>query len=214
MAYLFGKNLNQTLLLNVCFWVNLALASIYLFEQTGDRYGIDYIAYIQQAAAVYNGETDYTRLSSNLGPCFYPAGHIWHYIPAYWLHLQTEYAEYIIKFGHLVIHSLINVVVAKIAYMYFDSEHEAQLIALTMLASKETRGYYSTMYNDEIMMLYLLVAVYYQAKNCPLIASGFLTLSLSVKAGVILLIPGFLGAIQLNHGTLKLATCLIIIIGF
>ena len=75
---------------------------------------------------MYNGETDYTKLSSNLGPCFYPAGHIWHYIPAYWLHLQTEQAEVIIKFGHLVIHSLINVMVAKIAYLYFnDKKHEA-----------------------------------------------------------------------------------------
>jgi hypothetical protein len=97
-----------------------------------------------------------------LGPCFYPAGHIWHYIPAYWLHLQTENAEYIVKFGHLVIHSLINVFVAKIAYVYFgDQKHNAQLIALSMLANKESRGYYASMYNDEIMMLYLLIAIYY-----------------------------------------------------
>ena len=51
------------------------------------RYGVDYVAYIQQAGAVYMGERDYTMLSSHLGPCYYPAGHIWHYIPAYWLHL-------------------------------------------------------------------------------------------------------------------------------
>jgi len=83
-----------------------------------------------------------------------------------------------------------------------------------MLGNKESRGYYSTMYNDEIMMLYLLVAVYYAVKSKPIVASVFLTLSLSVKAGVILLIPGFLGSIQLNHGTIKLITCLIIIVGF
>ena len=43
---LIGKNFSESLVLNVAFWGNLSLASIYLFEVTGDRYGIDYIAYI------------------------------------------------------------------------------------------------------------------------------------------------------------------------
>jgi hypothetical protein len=71
---------------------------------------------------VYNGERDYTKLSSNLGPCFYPAGHIWHFIPAFWLHLQTEKAEHIIKFIHIVIHSLVILYVVKIAYLYFRKD--------------------------------------------------------------------------------------------
>ncbi len=49
------------------------------------------------------------------------------------------------------------------------------------------------MYNDEIMILYLLICIYYTLKNSPFTASFFLTLSLSMKAGVILLIPAFLG---------------------
>jgi hypothetical protein len=32
------------------------------------------------------GERDYSKLSSNLGACYYPAGHIWHYIPVVKLH--------------------------------------------------------------------------------------------------------------------------------
>ena len=55
---------------------------------------------------------------------------------------------------------------------------------------------YGGMYNDEIMMLYMLISVYLMMNNHPLIASGFLTLGLSVKAGVILMLPGFLGTIQ------------------
>ena len=51
------------------------------------------------------------------------------------------------------------------------------------------------MYIDEIMLLYMLVAVYYSIKSKPVVASIFLTLGLSVKAGVILLLPGFLGSI-------------------
>ena len=47
ILYLAGKTLPESLVLQIAFWVNLGLASIYLFEVTGDRYGIDYIAYIQ-----------------------------------------------------------------------------------------------------------------------------------------------------------------------
>ena len=64
-----------------------------------------------------------------------------------------------------------------------------------MLANKETRGYYASMFNDEIMMLYLILAVYFMLKSNPIVASFFLTLGLSVKAGLLLLIPGFLGSI-------------------
>lgn len=119
---IFGINFGRDKVLLFAFFVNLLMGTIYLFEVSGDRYGIDYIAYIQQAGAVYNGERDYTKLSSNLGPCFYPAGHIWHYIPAFWLHLQTESAEYYIKFLHLVIHSLVIVYIVKIAYLYFRED--------------------------------------------------------------------------------------------
>lgn len=84
---------------------------------------MDYVAYIQQAGAVYMGERNYALLSSHLGPCYYPAGHIWHYIPAYWLHLQTHHAETIIKFGHHVIHTICIMVVYNISRLYFQTQH-------------------------------------------------------------------------------------------
>ena len=46
ILYLVGKTLPESMVLHIAFWINLGLASIYLFERTGDRYGIDYIAYI------------------------------------------------------------------------------------------------------------------------------------------------------------------------
>ena len=102
--------------------VNTVLSLPYLFW-VGQRYGIDYVAYIQQAGAVYNGERDYTKLSSHLGPCFYPAGHLLHYLPAFWLHLQTPWAEKIIQFGHIIIHSLTIVYATKIAYLYYGKKN-------------------------------------------------------------------------------------------
>jgi len=92
---------------------------------------------------------------------------------------------------------------ATIAYMYFPStngfykeiqyNYQAQLLAISMLSSKDMRAYFSEMYNDEIMALYLIMAVYYSLKNKPMVASFFVSMGLGVKAGVILILPGFLG---------------------
>lgn len=51
------------------------------------------------------------------------------------------------------------------------------------------------MYNDEIMILYMFVAIYLAIKNKPILASFWFTMALSVKAGVILLLPALLGQI-------------------
>jgi len=97
------------------------------------------------------------------------------------------------------------VTITKIAYTYFRDPNlalpaknrvpssTAQLIGFIMLANKEDRSFYSTMFNDEIMVLYLALALYFAIRNKPMIASFFVTLGLSVKAGVILLLPAFLG---------------------
>jgi hypothetical protein len=95
-----------------------------------------------------NGETDYTKISSNQGPCFYPAGHLWHYMPLAWLHYQTPYAEFYIKFGHIVLHSITNLFVGKIAFLYLDSLKDAQLLVLALLSSPSIRLYYTQMFND------------------------------------------------------------------
>jgi predicted membrane-bound dolichyl-phosphate-mannose-protein mannosyltransferase len=70
------------------------------------------------------------------------------------------------------------------------------------------------MYNDQIMIMYVLISITLLVKNRPIIASCFLTLALSVKAGAVLLLPSFLGAIQYNFGTRTLLTSLILIAAF
>ena len=56
------------------------------------------------------------------------------------------------------------------------------------------------MYNDEIMILYLLMAIYYFASNKIWTSTFWLSMSLSVKAGGILILPGYLGMIQYQYG--------------
>ena len=68
------------------------------------------------------------------------------------------------------------------------------------------------MYNDEIMILYLIMAVYYVER--PYISALLMSLSLSVKAGGILIMPAFLGQIQYNFGIRKLIGVLVVMVGF
>lgn len=56
--------------------------------------------------------------------------------------------------------------------------------------------------------------MYFILTSRPFIASFFVTLALSVKAGVILLLPAFFGSIQYNFGTRTLLKCLILVAGF
>ena len=47
-----------------------------------------------------------------------------------------------------------------------------------------------------------------------MMAALALTAGLSMKAGVMLILPSFLGAVQYAFGTYKLIGCLVIIFGF
>ena len=61
---LFNIQLEENVIFGMVFIVNFIMSAHYLFNTTY-RAGVDYSAYIQQASAVYNGETDYSKISSN-----------------------------------------------------------------------------------------------------------------------------------------------------
>jgi len=84
-----------------------------------------------------------------------------------------------------------------------------------MFTHERERWLYQLLFNDEIMGLYIasticLLSVF----RSPLLASVALTLGLSLKAGVMLLVPAFLGSIQYGWGTLKLLAAIVIILAF
>jgi len=70
------------------------------------------------------------------------------------------------------------------------------------------------MFNDTFLALYIVICFYLLTKNCPIYAATFLTFSLSIKAGAMLLVPSFLGWIQYQYGVWKLIVCVLIIVGF
>jgi len=61
------------------------------------RFNEDYPGYINQASQFAHGQTSYAAMSSSQGALSQPAGHLWHYLVVYKLHLLTEHAELIMK---------------------------------------------------------------------------------------------------------------------
>lgn len=165
LFYFCGFKIDRTKLLVAVFIINSVLSIPFLFE-ISERFGLDYSSYLQQMSAVYQGQMDYTKLSSTQGPCYYPAGHIYHYMFAYILHNYTEDAEVIMKAVHIVLHSAILMITIKVAFIYFadevkDKENKAaevkydenkssngQLIAFLMLGSRHDRVLWGQMHND------------------------------------------------------------------
>jgi uncharacterized membrane protein len=66
-------------------------------------------------------------------------------------------------------------------------------------------------FNDQFMMLYMLICIYLILTDRPIMSSVMLSVALSIKAGVILMLPGFLGQLQYHYGTFTLLKCIILI---
>jgi len=129
--------------------------------------------------------------------------------------MLTDKGEYIWKVCHFAIHSGINYYVAQITYSYFrDKPVRAQLVCFVILCNEEVREFNQYLFNDSIMALYIAICIYYVSANKPFHAALFFTLGASIKAGVMLLLPSFLGWLQYIYGTRKLLACFALIVGF
>ena len=106
--------LKSSHLLTICIVLNV-VCSLPSFWKIQNRHAPDFHAYLNQAGAFSSGQTAYYKLSGLQGPCFYPAVHLWLYLPHYLLHLSTIYAEHISKGLMITAHTLCLVLVAKLA---------------------------------------------------------------------------------------------------
>jgi Gpi18-like mannosyltransferase len=87
-------------------------------------------------------------------------------------------------------------------------------MALCFLAFNKERENWAQMFNDEVMVLYLAMAIYFLAKGKPLTGVFWFSMAYGIKAGALLLIPSMLGSIQYNHGIVKLIQCIVLLVGF
>jgi len=103
-----------------------------------------------------------------------------------------------------------------IGYKYFSSTPlTAQLLPFIYVANTLVRREESLLYNDQFMALFCVLGVYFIiCKDLPLAAAFMFTFSLGIKAGAILYMPAFLGAVQYRYGIFKLVICIAIILAW
>ena len=111
--------------------------------------------------------------------------------------------------------SIIQYFSAKVAYSYWrDQPMRAQMICFMLLGNEEIREFNEYLFNDTFLAMYILICIYLVAVNRPFLAALFLTMSCSIKAGAMLMLPSFLGWVQFHYGAQRLIICIVIIIGF
>lgn len=121
ILHVFRVKINRRYLLPGIFIANTLLGLIEVADVL-NRYSYDYTSYLQQSLAFYYGSTNYTTYSSSQGPCYYPAGHLYHYVVLNLIHMNTEHAEQIITLLHMFMHSFLLCLTIKISYIYFAEE--------------------------------------------------------------------------------------------
>lgn len=82
-----------------------------------------------------------------------------------------------------------------------------------LLGNHFTRKVNQELFNDSFMMLYIVLCLYCLVTNRYKLAALAATLSLSIKAGALLVLPVVLGWTQYHHGTLATIVSLCIIFG-
>jgi len=104
--------------------------------------------------------------------------------------------------------------ICQIAYKYMRYRPEdAQLVCFMLLGNDRIREMYSHLYDDAFVGFYLTLAFYFFIFGRVYVAAVFLSLSLSVKTGVLVALPALVGTIQWLHGSLPLAGTLGIVVG-
>jgi Gpi18-like mannosyltransferase len=87
-------------------------------------------------------------------------------------------------------------------------------MALAFLAHNQDREYNSEMYNDQLMMMYLVISIYMFAKQRPIVGVLLFSAAYGMKAGALLLIPAMLGSVQYFYGIVKLIQVVVLLVGF
>ena len=112
------------------------------------------------------------------------------------IHANSAHGEEIAKFVHISLHSLVICLIVKISYLYFGKHQarRAQIIAFILVSNAKDHKLWSELFNDQFMIMYLALTIYYLLENKPLISSFWVTVALSIKASPMLILPALLGS--------------------
>lgn len=110
------------------------------------------------------------------------------------------------KFWHCLQASASVLLVGWIAYRYFRKPREAQLILFMLMAQHELRMLHMDLYNDGAVGFYVYMAITSIVEGMSVYGIVALGLATSLKAPAILLLPAYLGCVQMTEGSVVSTT--------
>ena len=204
--------------------LNIPYGCVYTYN-VNNWYGPEYLSQLQHASAVYNGERDYSAIYSHRGRVSKPAGYIYYCLFGQFVHmLAGQYGEQVMKFLHVIVHTVTQVYATKIAYLFFGenlrhfikenswTSMRAQVIAFALLSNYHDRQFYANMMcSDEVMSMFLIMSIYYLGKGQTIKGITYFSLALGMNSLLILLLPlALLCSRSTSQGTLALSILLIL----
>lgn len=100
----------------------------------------------------------------------------------------------IFKLFYVGVHNLQVLVLCLVAFTYLRAKPiRAQLICFMLAANIQEKRMHSELFNDSVMVLFIFAAFYSMQRNWPRLASAMVGISLTIKAGGVLLFPPLLG---------------------
>ena len=175
----------------------------------------DVPAYLTQGKEFWRGQTNYTLIGGLMGPCFYPAGHLWLYaIIDKYIFSTFVHCEMIFEIFNIMVQTCSLYIIISLARRYFNAEpSRAQIIGFLIVSNQSLHELYQNLYNETFQEFFVLSAIFcLVALNRPIVAAVILSLAISLKALAILLLPGMLGWIQYKHGTVSLLASIQVIV--
>lgn len=134
----------------------------------------------------------------------YLASHLWHYLFVYKLSMLTRWAEVLMKVLTIFLHTNILILILNVARCIFVRRMDkVQLVAFILGTNQKMMVTHQELYNDNIVELYAMIGLYLLAKDKPVWAAAVISIGF-MKAGILLLLPTFLGFVQYYYGTVVL----------
>ncbi|KAI5806721.1 glycosyltransferase [Peziza echinospora] len=147
---------------------------------------IDWKAYMEQIAQYSAGEMDYIKIKGGTGPLVYPAGHVYIYSLLYKL---TDQGRDVFT-AQVVFVGLYLATLALVMAIYIKAKVPPYILPLLVLSKRLHSIYILRLFNDCFSVLFLLLSLLTYQHRLWTLGSALFSLSVSVKMGSLLALPG------------------------
>ena len=157
-----------------------------------DNAQIDWSSFVAQGEAVLDGIFDYSKINGPMGPIAYLPGHAYLYAALSYFKISATITAS--KVAWTVIHVFSTYSLIRIVEITFKDNDRLRYLCTALYILQFRDRYYLLVYlqNDHVMIMFFQYAILFLLQDHVLLSILFFNLSLSIKIGVIMWLPGYL----------------------